>query len=175
MRDPHGWLPVLLDGFVGSFLGVVASVAVAIAVVRRTEHSDRDRARLERAHEAARGLAEAVNELLPGFGRLVGHEDQTSMREREQVALRWTMACLLHAPELDRDAPGLIAALQHCNRVVYAFPRHINEHPKDWLDAAQHLADAVRYAGTVIAEWRSGRDFAGPAPELPHWADPADG
>lgn len=52
MKQGTDWWPVLLDGALGAFLGTVASVAIALIVIKRQVRHERELARESRRHAA---------------------------------------------------------------------------------------------------------------------------
>lgn len=62
-EEATGWWAVLLDGALGSVVGTVASVLIAVYVIKRQLRSERALAREERRHAAALSLLTVCHEL----------------------------------------------------------------------------------------------------------------
>lgn len=63
MIAPTNWWAVLLDGALGAFVGVVASVVIALYVIHRQISHERDLARQERRNAACLALLGVIGEI----------------------------------------------------------------------------------------------------------------
>jgi hypothetical protein len=63
MTEPTNWWAVLLDGALGAFVGVVASVVIALYVIHRQISHERDLAREERRNAACLALLGVIDEI----------------------------------------------------------------------------------------------------------------
>jgi hypothetical protein len=63
MAEPTDWWTVLLDGALGAFVGVVASVVIALYVIRRQITHERSLAREERRNAACLALLGVIDEI----------------------------------------------------------------------------------------------------------------
>lgn len=81
MTEPTGWWAVLFDGALGAFVGVLASVLIALYVVHRQIAHERALAREERRNAACVALLGVVDEIARIRQTLVRHleSDRTQL------------------------------------------------------------------------------------------------
>lgn len=152
----------LLSGTIGSVVGLVGAVLVAVVTIRRTQKADAEIARSEALVTVTRGLAVAFADTYAKLYPFTSAAGTDTPLDRTSVLA----SCERLRTQLLVDGPLLPPELERALKSVRKNVQNRLERTDDWPSRAEmvRLRQEVRDAGDLLAGSR--RELFGKRPEL---------
>jgi hypothetical protein len=119
------WWAIVLDGFVGAFVGGAFASGIALWIAKRSKQDQRELAREQAALAAAESMAQSLLEARTVMGDRIGQQGERPRAERLAAAQQFDCARELKSPALIKDAPYLLPMLATTSDVLLGYSARV--------------------------------------------------
>ena len=119
------WWAIVLDGFVGAFVGGAFASGIALWLAKRSKQDQRELAREQAALAAAESVAQSLLEARTVMGDRIGQQGERPRAERLAAAQQFDCARELKSPALIKDAPYLLPMLETTSDVLLGYSARV--------------------------------------------------
>jgi len=119
------WWAIVLDGFVGAFVGGAFASGIALWIAKRSKQDQRELAREQAALAAAESVAQSLLEARTVMGDRIGQQGERPRAERLAAAQQFDCAKELKSPALIKDAPYLLPMLETTSDVLHGYSARV--------------------------------------------------
>jgi len=119
------WWAIVLDGFVGAFVGGAFASGIALWLAQRSKQDQRELAREQAALAAAESVAQSLLEARTLMGDRIGQQGERPREERFAAAQQFDCVRELKSPALIKDAPHLLSLLETTRDVLLGYSARV--------------------------------------------------